>query len=153
MFLGQGSCWRCCTRAHRPRPMVHTSLLEDVDKLDFQGARYTMNKEVPKQQGNFHPLQFRWHVSRRRARQPRASTGKMFVNFCRRWRDRAARESDYADGRGRVRNRAQLNADVSALTRQFTTASWSNGQSGGVPCGAITTSGRRSKTCRRATCA
>ena len=35
---------------------VHTSLLEAMlCKLDFQGARYTMNGEVPGQEGNNHP--------------------------------------------------------------------------------------------------
>jgi crotonobetainyl-CoA:carnitine CoA-transferase CaiB-like acyl-CoA transferase len=37
---------------------VHTSLLEAMlSKLDFQGARYTMDGEVPTQQGNDHPTQ------------------------------------------------------------------------------------------------
>ena len=37
---------------------VHTSLLEAMmNKLDFQGARYTMSGEVADQQGNDHPYQ------------------------------------------------------------------------------------------------
>ena len=57
MFLGQGIL---LALLHRERTgegqWVHTSLLEAMlSKLDFQGARYTMDAEVPAQQGNFHP--------------------------------------------------------------------------------------------------
>ena len=57
MFLGQGIL---LALLHRERTgegqWVHTSLLEAMlSKLDFQGARYTMDGEVPEQQGNFHP--------------------------------------------------------------------------------------------------
>ena len=59
MFLGQGIL---LALLHRERTgegqWVHTSLLESMlSKLDFQGARYTMNGEVPDQQGNDHPTQ------------------------------------------------------------------------------------------------
>ena len=60
MFLGQGILLAII---HRERTgegqWVHTSLLESMlSKLDFQGARYTMNKEIPEQQGNLSLIRF-----------------------------------------------------------------------------------------------
>ena len=57
MFLGQGIL---LALLHRERTgegqWVHTSLLEAMlNKLDFQGARYTMLGDVPGQRGNDHP--------------------------------------------------------------------------------------------------
>ena len=57
MFLGQGIL---LALLHRERTgqgqWVHTSLLEAMlSKLDFQGSRYTMDGDIPVQQGNFHP--------------------------------------------------------------------------------------------------
>ena len=59
MFLGQGIL---LALLHRERTgqgqWVHTSLLESMlCKLDFQAARFTMDGEVPAQQGNDHPTQ------------------------------------------------------------------------------------------------
>ena len=58
MFLGQGIL---LALLHRERTgegqWVHTSLLEAMlNKIDFQGARYTMLGDVPRQQGNNHPV-------------------------------------------------------------------------------------------------
>ncbi|HKI73014.1 MAG TPA: CoA transferase, partial [Pseudomonadales bacterium] len=57
MFLGQAILLALIHREHTGEGQwVHTSLLESMlSKLDFQGARYTMNGEIPEQQGNFHP--------------------------------------------------------------------------------------------------
>jgi len=143
MFLGQGIL---LALLHRERTgqgqWVHTSLLEGMlNKLDFQGARYTMNREVPAPQGNFHPMQVPMgtYPSKDGLVNLAASTGKMFVNFCQALGATALLENpDYADGRSRVRNRARLNADVSTLTRQFTTAELIERLNPvGVPCGPI----------------
>ena len=43
-------------RAHRRRPVGHTSLIEaQIFMLDFQAARYLIKGEVPGQEGNNHP--------------------------------------------------------------------------------------------------
>ncbi len=57
MFLGQGILLALLHREKTGEGQwVHTSLLEAMlCKLDFQGARYTMNGEVPGQEGNNHP--------------------------------------------------------------------------------------------------
>ncbi|MCY3838204.1 MAG: CaiB/BaiF CoA-transferase family protein [Gammaproteobacteria bacterium] len=57
MFLGQGILLALLHREKTGEGQwVHTSLLEAMlNKLDFQGARYTMLGDVPGQQGNDHP--------------------------------------------------------------------------------------------------
>lgn len=57
MFLGQGILLALLHRERTGRGQwVHTSLLEGMlNKLDFQGARYTVDGEVPGQEGNAHP--------------------------------------------------------------------------------------------------
>jgi crotonobetainyl-CoA:carnitine CoA-transferase CaiB-like acyl-CoA transferase len=57
MFLGQGILLALLHREKTGEGQwVHTSLLEAMlCKLDFQGARYTMNGEIPGQEGNNHP--------------------------------------------------------------------------------------------------
>src|SRR5690606_23770567 len=57
MFLGQGILLALLHRALTGQGQwVHTSLLEAMlNKLDFQAVRYTVNGEVPVQEGNFHP--------------------------------------------------------------------------------------------------
>ena len=57
MFLGQGILLALLHREKTGEGQwVHTSLLEAMlSKLDFQGARYTMDGEVPGQEGNNHP--------------------------------------------------------------------------------------------------
>jgi crotonobetainyl-CoA:carnitine CoA-transferase CaiB-like acyl-CoA transferase len=125
---------------------VHTSLLEGMlSKLDFQGARYTMNKDVPGKQGNFHPVQVPMgtYPAKDGLVNVAASTGKMWRNFC-----EALDANDlltdpaYADGRSRARNRARLNAAVGEVTRRFTTAELVERLNPvGVPCGPIYTVG------------
>ncbi len=106
MFLGQGIL---LALLHRERTgegqWVHTSLLEGMlSKLDFQGARYTMNKDVPGKQGNYHPVQVPMgtYPAKDGLVNLAASTGKMWKNFC-----EALEATDllvdpaYADGRSR----------------------------------------------------
>jgi len=147
MFLGQGIL---LALLHRERTgegqWVHTSLLEGMlSKLDFQGARYTMNKEVPGKQGNFHPVQVPMgtYPAKDGLVNVAASTGKMWKNFC-----EALDATDllsnplYADGRSRARNRAQLNVAVGEVTARFPAAVLVERLNKvGVPCGPIYTIG------------
>jgi crotonobetainyl-CoA:carnitine CoA-transferase CaiB-like acyl-CoA transferase len=143
MFLGQGIL---LALLHRERTgegqWVHTSLLESMlNKLDFQGARYTMNGDVPAQQGNFHPTQVPMGTfpSRDGLVNIAASTGKMFVSFCRALGAEALLDDpDFADSKSRVRNRERLNAEIASLTRTFATADLvAKLNPAGVPCGPI----------------
>src|SRR5262249_1946849 len=121
---------------------VHTSLLEGMlSKLDFQGARYTMSGEVPKQQGNFHPVQVPMgtYPSKDGLVNVAASTGKMFQNFCTALgAESFLGDPDYADASSRQRNRARLNAAVCEITRRFSTQELVERLNPvGVPCGPI----------------
>jgi crotonobetainyl-CoA:carnitine CoA-transferase CaiB-like acyl-CoA transferase len=147
MFLGQGIL---LALLHRERTgegqWVHTSLLEGMlSKLDFQGARYTMNKEVPGKQGNFHPVQVPMgtYPAKDGLVNVAASTGKMWKNFCEALDARELlADPAYADGRARARHRTQLNEAVGAVTARFTTADLVDRLNKvGVPCGPIYTIG------------
>ena len=143
MFLGQGILLALLHREHTGvGQWVHTSLLESMlSKLDFQGARYTMNKEVPDQQGNFHPQQVPMgtYAAKDGLVNIAASTGKMWVNFCAALNaSHLAKDPDFTDGRARVRNRTRLNAAIEAVTKQFTVVQLVERLNAvGVPCGPI----------------
>ncbi len=143
MFLGQGILLALLHREHTGEGQwVHTSLLEAMlNKLDFQGARYTMSGEVPEQQGNFHPTQVPMgtFTARDGLVNIAASSGKMWANFCEALGAAALRDdARYADGRARARHRDALNADVNAVTRHFATQELVTRLNAvGVPCGPI----------------
>ncbi len=147
MFLGQAILLALLHREHTGEGQwVHTSLLESMlSKLDFQGARYTMNKDVPGKQGNYHPVQVPMgtYPTRDGLVNLAASTAKMWRNFCEAL-DVSGLLNDplYATGRARARNRAQLNAAVGEVTGRFTTAELvARLNPVGVPCGPIYTIG------------
>ncbi len=147
MFLGQAILLALLHREHTGEGQwVHTSLLESMlSKLDFQGARYTMNKDVPGRQGNYHPVQVPMgtYPAQDGLVNLAASTAKMWRNFC-----EALDAKDlltdpmYANGRARAQNRVRLNAAVGEVTRRFTTAELvARLNPVGVPCGPIYTIG------------
>jgi crotonobetainyl-CoA:carnitine CoA-transferase CaiB-like acyl-CoA transferase len=147
MFLGQGILLALLHREQTGEGQwVHTSLLESMlSKLDFQGARYTMSKEIPGKQGNFHPVQVPMgtYESKDGLVNLAASTGKMWKNFCEVLGAMdLLNDPAYADGRSRARNRTRLNAAVGEVTRRFTTAELVGLLNPvGVPCGPIYTIG------------
>lgn len=147
MFLGQGILLALLYRERTGEGQwVHTSLLEGMlSKLDFQGARYTMSKEIPGKQGNFHPVQVPMgtYESKDGLVNLAASTGKMWKSFCEALEaPELLRDPAYADGRSRFRNRQRLNESVSEVTRRFTTAELVERLNPvGVPCGPIYTIG------------
>jgi len=148
MFLGQGILLALLDRERTGRGQwVHTSLLEGMlSKLDFQGARYTMNKEVPGKQGNYHPVQVPMgtYPSKDGLVNVAASTGKMWRNFCEVLdANELLDDPAYADGRSRARHRERLNKAVGEVTARFTTAELVDRLNRvGVPCGAIYTIGQ-----------
>jgi crotonobetainyl-CoA:carnitine CoA-transferase CaiB-like acyl-CoA transferase len=143
MFLGQGILLALLHREHTGEGQwVHTSLLEAMlSKIDFQGARYTMNGEIPDQQGNFHPTNVPMGVFEASDGLVNlaASTGKMWVNFCKALgAEDLMNKPEYANGRLRVKNREQLNLDVNVVTRRFTKDELVEKLNPvGVPCGPI----------------
>jgi crotonobetainyl-CoA:carnitine CoA-transferase CaiB-like acyl-CoA transferase len=147
MFLGQGILLALLHREHTGEGQwVHTSLLEGMlSKLDFQGARYTMNKDVPGKQGNYHPVQVPMgtYPAKDGLVNLAASTGKMWKNFCDALgANELLADPLYADGRSRARNSVRLNATVGEVTKRFTTAELvARLNPVGVPCGPIYTVG------------
>lgn len=143
MFLGQGILLALLHREHTGEGQwVHTSLLEAMlNKLDFQGARYTMSGEVPRQQGNFHPTAVPMGVYEANDGLVNlaASTQKMWVALCQALgADDLFNDPDYTDVRSRVKHRERLNVDVNTLTRRFSTGELVDKLNAvGVPCGPI----------------
>ena len=143
MFLGQGIL---LALLHRERTgegqWVHTSLLEAMlCKLDFQGARYTMDGEVPGQEGNDHPYQTPMGAFQ-------ASDGlvniaapnqRLWERFCQALgADELFNRPEYRRAGERKRLKAALNADINAVTARFTTAELVRELNrAGVPCGPI----------------
>lgn len=143
MFLGQGILLALLQREVTGEGQwVHTSLIEAMlNKLDFQAARYTVNGEVPGQEGNNHPTlvpmgTFRasdGHVN------VAAPTARMWEHFCTALDAQALFDKpEYADSAGRTRLRYELDRDIEAVTSRFTVAELIERlNKAGVPCGPI----------------
>lgn len=143
MFLGQGIL---LALLHRERTgqgqWVHTSLLEAMlNKLDFQAVRYTVDGEVPRQEGNAHPTLVPMGTFD-------AKDGK--VNICapgpamwgklcqaldaQAWLDNPL----YKDQASRLTNRRALEQEIEAYTRKHSVAELVERLNPlGVPCGPV----------------
>ena len=147
MFLGQGILLALIHREQTGRGQwVHTSLLEAMlNKLDFQGARYTMSGDVPGQEGNHHPtaVPMGTFESSDGLVNIAASGARMWPAFCNALdAQHLLAHPDYADARSRARHKQQLRADVNEVTRRYTTAELVEKLNAvGVPCGPINTIG------------
>lgn len=121
---------------------VRTSLLQaQVFMLDFQGARYLVDGEVPVQAGNDHPTMIPTGVFR-------TADGYMTLAVAGEeiWKRLAMAmgRADWIDdprfeaAEGRSEHRAALNAEIEALTATRPTADWIGRLNAvGVPCGEI----------------
>jgi crotonobetainyl-CoA:carnitine CoA-transferase CaiB-like acyl-CoA transferase len=143
MFLGQGILMALL---HRERTgegqWVHTSLLEAMmNKLDFQGARYTMRGEVPTAQGNDHPYQVPMGTfeSRDGLVNVAAPGPRLWQRFCDALGATELGDNPaYASNRDRVANKHRLKADINDVTRRHTTDELVRVlNAAGVPCGPI----------------
>ena len=143
MFLGQGILLALLHRERTGRGQwVHTSLLEGMlNKMDFQAARYTVDGDVPGQEGNAHPTLAPMGTFD-------AKDGK--VNICgpstAMWAKlcdalgapQLAADPRYADQPQRMTNRHALEAEINALTRGHAVADLVERLNGvGVPCGPV----------------
>jgi formyl-CoA transferase len=121
---------------------VQTSLLQaQIFMLDFQAARWLMEKEVAKQAGNNHPTSIPTGVFR---------TSDGYINIAttggRIW-ERCAQSigapelyshPDYATAPARSKNRDALNAEIEKRTLTKSTETWVREfNDAGVPCGPI----------------
>lgn len=143
MFLGQGIL---LALLHRERTgqgqWVHTSLLEGMlNKLDFQGVRYTMDGQVPGQEGNSHPTLVPMGTFD-------ARDGK--INICgpgaAMWgklcealdAKHLAEDPRYKDQPSRLAHRRVLEEEINVLTRQSTVDDLvARLKAAGVPCGPV----------------
>ncbi|XOV85233.1 MAG: CaiB/BaiF CoA transferase family protein [bacterium] len=148
MFLGQGILLALIHRQQTGEGQwVQTSLLEAMlSKLDFQGARYTMNGEIPDQQGNDHPTQVPMGTLQ-------ASDGYinvaaygevMWRRFCDALQaDELRSHPDYQSVAARVALRDALKADMNKVTGQFSVAQLIDRlTAAGVPAGPINNVGQ-----------
>jgi formyl-CoA transferase len=121
---------------------VATSLLQaQIFMLDFQGARWLIDGEVPKQAGNNHPTSIPTGVFKTADGHINIATtgGKIWERFC------TALEApdfmqrpEYATSASRSQNRDRLNEEIGEYTVKRTSADWvERFNTIGVPCGPI----------------
>jgi crotonobetainyl-CoA:carnitine CoA-transferase CaiB-like acyl-CoA transferase len=123
---------------------VETSLLEaQIFTLDFQAARWLIDKVVPRQAGNNHPTSIPTGVYKTKDGHINiATTGQAtWLRFCKALgAEHFTKQPDYETAALRSKNRDALNAEISAIMAKRTSAEWIdlfNVQ--GVACGAIYT--------------
>ncbi len=121
---------------------VHTSLLEaQISMLDFQAARWLIDKEVPPQAGNNHPTGIPMgvypttdgHIN------IAAPGDRMFRIFCKGiGAEELLERPAYSDARKRSLNRDALNAEIDAYIQKRESAYWIDLLNEvGIPCGPI----------------
>jgi crotonobetainyl-CoA:carnitine CoA-transferase CaiB-like acyl-CoA transferase len=121
---------------------VQTSLLQaQIFMLDFQAARWLMEKEVAPQAGNNHPTSIPTGVFKTSDGYINIATtgGRIWERFAQavgapEW----IGNPDYATAPARSKNRDALNAAINVLTEKKSTETWVwELNSAGVPCGPI----------------
>ena len=121
---------------------VQTSLLQaQIFMLDFQAARWLMEKDVAKQAGNNHPTSIPTGVFKTSDGYINIATtgGRIWERFCQtlgapEWIE----NPDYATSTARSKNRDMLNVEIGRLTEAKSTEQWvSEFNAAGVPCGPI----------------
>ncbi len=121
---------------------VQTSLLAaQIALLDFQAARWLLNREIPDQAGNNHPTAVPTGVFATADGHINiaASGNDLFARLCKALdAEHLVRHPDYSGGRVRLRNRDKLNAEIETITRTRSSAEWIERlNAAGVPCGPI----------------
>jgi len=121
---------------------VQTSLLQaQIFMLDFQAARWLMEKDVAQQAGNDHPTSIPTGVFKTSDGYINIATtgGRIWERFCQtlgatEWID----NPDYATAPARSKNRDALNAEIGRHTATKSTEHWvTELNAAGVPCGPI----------------
>ena len=121
---------------------VDSSLLAaQIAVMDFQAARWTVDREVAPQAGNDHPLYMPTGMFETADGfiNIAASGDEMFSRLCAALgTEKLLGDPRFADGPARGGNRAALNEAVAAVTRTATTAEWVERLNrGGVPSGPV----------------
>ncbi|TWT05021.1 CaiB/BaiF CoA-transferase family protein [Reyranella sp. CPCC 100927] len=123
---------------------VQTSLLQaQIAMLDFQAARWLVNKEVPGQAGNDHPTSIPTGVFPTKDGHINiaASGQRIWKRFCEAMDAQALFDNPaYKADADRSKNRQQLNADIGTYSRKYTSAELIERlNKASVPCGPIYT--------------
>src|SRR5215831_3437409 len=121
---------------------VQTSLLQaQIFMLDFQAARWLMDKEVARQAGNDHPTSIPTGVFKTSDGYINIATtgGRIWERFAQTvGAPEFLTSPDYGSAPDRSKNRKALNAAINALTEKKSTETWVNEfNAAGVPCGPI----------------
>ncbi len=121
---------------------VQTSLLQaQIFMLDFQAARWLMDKEVAPQAGNNHPTSIPTGVFKTSDGHINiASAGQaIWERFCKAIQaDELLQDARYADGASRSTHRDALNAAIETYTQGYTSEGLIDLlNQAGVPCGPI----------------
>src|SRR6476646_4856288 len=103
---------------------VQTSLLQaQIAMLDFQAARWTVARDVPKQAGNDHPTSIPTGVfSTSDGHINIAASGQhIFARMCKAMgAERLLADADFATGEKRSQHRQRLNAEIGSFTKTYT---------------------------------
>src|SRR5881628_2710149 len=143
MFLAHGIL---CALLERERSgkgqWVHTSLLEaQVRMLDFQGARWTMGKEIPPQAGNDHPTGIPTGVFKTKdGHMNIAASGQlMYRRLCTAiGAPELIDDPRFKNLADRSKNRKQMNAELDRILAKKPSAEWIETLNrAGVPSGPI----------------
>jgi crotonobetainyl-CoA:carnitine CoA-transferase CaiB-like acyl-CoA transferase len=118
---------------------VHTSLLEAmVSFMDFQAARWLIDGEVPRQEGNQHPTMVPMGAYPTADGYLNVSALRDFSGFCELLdRPELADDPRYVDFASRHAHRAELDADLAVILQTRTTAEWVDRLAEHVPCGPV----------------
>jgi crotonobetainyl-CoA:carnitine CoA-transferase CaiB-like acyl-CoA transferase len=121
---------------------ISTSLLQaQIFMLDFQAARWLINKDVPKQAGNDHPTSIPTGVFKTTDGHINIATtgGAIWERFCRALGAQdMMKKPEYATAKARSENRKVLNEEIGTYTQHKSSAEWIDIMNqAGVPCGPI----------------
>ena len=121
---------------------VQTSLLEaGITLMDFQATRWTMDKKVPPQEGNFHPTNtpMGLYPTADGFLNLAATSNKNFVKFCKLIdRDKMGADPRFASSALRARNREALNELIATALRARPSREWFDIMvAEGIPCGPV----------------
>jgi crotonobetainyl-CoA:carnitine CoA-transferase CaiB-like acyl-CoA transferase len=121
---------------------VQTSLIEaGITLLDFQATRWTMDKKVPPQEGNFHPTNtpMGLYPTADGFLNLAATSNKNFQTFCKLIdREKMASDPRFASTALRGRNREALNELIAGALRAKTSREWFEMMvEAGLPCGPV----------------
>jgi len=121
---------------------VQTSLLQaQIFMLDFQAARWLMEKDVAQQAGNDHPTSIPTGVFKTTDGYINIATtgGRIWTRFCEALgAPDLANRPEYATAPDRSKNRKALNAEIGKFTEKKSSETWVREfNAAGVPCGPI----------------